>query len=269
MRGVLFGTLMLAACGGIVLSFRRPRARAALAEDRFPSAGRRTLAFFSLGAALLLTVVFPFAGGFLGGEETSEPGRLSLVSLFGVHAILAVFLAVYYLCSGRRSLPDFLRLGSARPASDLAAGVAIGGGVWFLNFLLAAFLIGVRSIVTGGAPLPGRVPPRVSPMIVLLIHQPVAVRIAIVVSAMLVEELFFRSFLQTRVGPVAATLMFTAAHAAYGQPLLLIWILVVSTVLSAALALYRNVLPCIVAHGVFDAIQMFVVIPFVLRALDA
>jgi hypothetical protein len=30
--------------------------------------------------------------------------------------------------------------------------------------------------------------------------------------------------------------------------------------------LYGNVLPCIVAHGTFDAIQMFVVIPLVTRA---
>jgi len=270
MNGVLFGTLMLAACGGIAISFRSLRARAAIAEDRFPSAGRKAFAFVGLGVVLLLTVVIPFAGGFLGGEEnpSEPPARLSIVSLFGVHAVLAIFLAVYYLCSGRRSLPDFLRLRSARPGSDLAAGIAIGGGVWLLNFLLAAFFIGIRSIVTGGLPTPDR-PPRVSPMIVLLVHQPVAIRVAIVVSAMLVEELFFRSFLQTRVGPVAATLMFTAAHAAYGQPLLLIWILVVSTVLSAALALYRNVLPCIVAHGVFDAIQMFVIIPFVLKALAA
>ena len=267
MRGALFATLLLAACGGVLLSFRRSRTRAALAEDRFPTPGRRALAFFCLGGVLLLTVVFPFAGGFLQGE-TAEPERVSLLSLFGVHAILALFLVLYYVCSGRRSVVEFLRLRSVRPASDLAAGTAIGGGVWLFNFLLAAVLLGLRAIVTGGAPLGGApVPPRVSPMVLLLVHQPIAVRVGIVVSAMVVEELFFRSFLQTRVGPVASTLMFTAAHASYGQPLLLVWILVVSTALSLALALYRNVLPCIIAHGVFDSIQMFIVIPFVLKAL--
>jgi membrane protease YdiL (CAAX protease family) len=61
--------------------------------------------------------------------------------------------------------------------------------------------------------------------------------------------------------------MFTAAHGVYGQPLVLIGILVISTVLSVTFAVYGNVLPCIVAHGTFDAIQMFVVIPFALRAL--
>jgi len=82
---------------------------------------------------------------------------------------------------------------------------------------------------------------------------------------MVVEELFFSSFLQTRVGPVAATLMFTAAHGVYGQPLVLIGIFVISAVLSAAFVLYGNVLPCMVAHGVFDAIQMFVLIPLALK----
>ena len=104
-----------------------------------------------------------------------------------------------------------------------------------------------------------------SPTILWLVSQPLGIRLAIVVSAMVVEELFFRSFLQTRVGPLAATLMFTAAHGVYGQPLVLVGILVISTVLSATFVLYGNVLPCIVAHGVFDAIQMFVLIPLTLK----
>ncbi len=34
---------------------------------------------------------------------------------------------------------------------------------------------------------------------------------------------------------------------------------------SASFAFYGNALACIVAHGTFDAIQMFVLIPMVLR----
>ena len=45
----------------------------------------------------------------------------------------------------------------------------------------------------------------------------------------------------------------------------LVGILVISTVLSITFAKYRNVLPCIVAHGVFDSIQMFIVIPILLK----
>ena len=46
----------------------------------------------------------------------------------------------------------------------------------------------------------------------------------------------------------------------------LVGILVISAVLSTTFVLYRNALPCIMAHGTFDAIQMFVVIPLALRA---
>jgi membrane protease YdiL (CAAX protease family) len=267
MRGPFVLTVLLLCCGTIYLFFRRARARAAFAEDAFPNPARRAAAALLLAAVLLLTVVVPFAGGIF-GVEPAGPSNPSFLSLFGVHAILAVFLVLYYLLSGRRSLADFLRLRSAHPESDLGAGVAIGGGVWLLNLVLALLLVGGRALFSG-APSAEKeaLGPTVSPMIVWLVNQPIAVRVAIVVSAMFMEEFFFRAFLQTRIGPLAATLLFTAAHGAYRQPLLLLWILVISTVLSAALALYRNVLPCIVAHGVFDAIQLFVVIPFVLKAL--
>jgi membrane protease YdiL (CAAX protease family) len=147
---------------------------------------------------------------------------------------------------------------------DLSSGILIGFAGWALTVcaLLVAVVIGLL-LRRNGLEVAGR---GVSPTILWLATRPLAVRIGIVVSAMVVEELFFRSFLQTRVGPVAATLMFTAAHGMYGQPLVLVGILVISAVLSTAFVLYRNVLPCIVAHGTFDAIQMFVLIPLALRA---
>jgi membrane protease YdiL (CAAX protease family) len=163
----------------------------------------------------------------------------------------------------------FLRLSSDRPAADLTAGIFVGAAGWLLTILIAALFVGLWFFVKGTPPgggVSGSAGTKVAPLIVWLVSQPAAVKIAIVISAMVVEELFFRAFLQSRVGPLAATLMFTAAHGAYGQPFVLVGILVISTVLSAALVLYRNVLPCIVAHGVFDAIQLFVVIPLLLGA---
>ena len=142
----------------------------------------------------------------------------------------------------------------------------IGAAGWVLTILTATAIVVFWYLVSRRGPTePGTA--AVSPMIVWLVSRPLWVRISIVLSAMVVEELFFRSFLQTRVGPVAATLMFTAAHGVYGQPLMLIGILVISTVLSITFARYRNVLPCIVAHGVFDSIQMFVVIPWLLKEI--
>ena len=265
MSSVAFVLLVVAGSLGILLSLVQARSRAVFAEDGFSEPGRRAVAMALLGAVLLLVVAIPFAGGLMGTQpETKE---LSLVSVFAVHAILVFFLVCYYALSGRRSIADFLKLSSSKPGRDLAVGAGIGVVGWVLTILTASVILGVWYLVSpklrgessGGA--------TVSPMIVWLVAQPVWVKLMIVVSAMVVEELFFRSFLQTRVGPVAATLMFTAAHGAYGQPLVLVGILVIATVLAVTFSVYRNVLPCIVAHGVFDAIQMFVIIPLALKSL--
>jgi membrane protease YdiL (CAAX protease family) len=263
---IVFLLLLLAGCAGITLSFARARSQAVFAEDGFREPGRRTLAVSLLATVLLLTVAIPFAGGFAGAQPETED--LTVVSLFAVHAILLFFLACYYTLSSRRSLADFLKVRSARPIADLSAGFMIGAAGWLLTILAAVAGIGIWWLIRRSAPGTEE-NPAVSPTILWIVSQPVWVKIAIVVSAMVVEELFFRSFLQTRVGPLAATLMFTAAHGAYGQPLVLIGILVISAVLSVTFAVYGNVLPCIVAHGVFDSIQMFVLIPLVTSAAQA
>ncbi|HYB54354.1 MAG TPA: CPBP family intramembrane glutamic endopeptidase [Thermoanaerobaculia bacterium] len=265
MKPALFPVLLLLGSGGILLSFLRARSRASFAQDRFPTEARRAAAMTLLAAVLLLTVAIPFAFGLTGAAPDVK--GLSFVSLFGVHATLAVFLVCYYFLSGRRPASEFLKLASERPFADLKAGLWIGAAGWLITLLLAFFVVLAWSLLSRARGPESGGPGSVSPMIVWLIAQPVAVKLAIVVSAMFVEELFFRSFLQPRVGPLAATLMFAAAHGSYGQPLVLLEILAISSVLSAAFALYRNVLPCIVAHGVFDAIQMFVVIPMLLQLL--
>jgi membrane protease YdiL (CAAX protease family) len=263
MNGRVFVLLLLAGCGGIALSFARARSRAVFALDGFTQPTRRKLAIALLAVVLLLTVAIPFAGGLAGGEPDAKD--FTLVTLFAVHGILILCLACYYSLSGRQSLLEFLKLKSARPAADLGAGFLIGFAGWLLTVTVLLVVIGAWYLTQRhGVPAPAR---EISPTIVWLVSQPLAIRILIVVSAMVVEELFFRSFLQPRVGALAATLMFTAAHGAYGQPLVLVGILVISTVLSVTFALYGNVLPCIVAHGVFDAIQMFVLIPLALRPM--
>lgn len=265
MTDVTFVLLVVAGSLGILLSFIQARSRAVLLEDGFTEPGRRAVAIGLLAAVLLLTVAVPFAGGLVGARP--EARELSLVSVFAVHAILLFFLACYYTLSGRRSLSEFFRLRTERPAANAAAGVLIGVAGWVLTIVTAMVIVGVWYVISRRSPIEADGPSGVSPMIVWLVSQPLAIKIGVVVSAMVVEELFFRAFLQTRVGPVAATLMFTAAHGVYGQPLMLVGILVISTVLSVTYSVYRNVVPCIVAHGVFDTIQMFIVIPLALRAL--
>jgi membrane protease YdiL (CAAX protease family) len=256
MNDAVFLALLAAGCGGILLAFLRTRARAVLLQDGFADRGRRATALALLGGVLLLTVAIPFAAGLAGAERER---RLTLISVFAVHAVLAMFLAAYYLLSGRRDLAGFLRLRSSRPVADLSAGILLGASGWLLTVLAAAGAIALWWMFRGEPPSGAGM--TLSPTIAWLVTRPVWLKIAIVVSAMFFEEFFFRGFLQTRVGPLAATLMFTAAHGVYGQPVMLLGILVIATVLSAAYAIYGNILPCIVAHGVYNAIQMFVVLP--------
>ncbi len=264
MNNSLFAILLAIGCAGIFVSFVRARSRGLLAQDGLTDSPRRVLAVGLLGSVLLLTVAIPFAGGLAGNAP--ERKNLTVVSLFAVHFVLLVFLALYYGLTKRTSLAEFLKLKSARPAADLGAGLWIGLAGWLLTIIALVAIVVVWYVLRRQGIGPSA-PGGVNPTIRWMVSQPLAVRIAIVVSAMVVEELFFRSFLQTRVGPLAATLMFTAAHGVYGQPLVLVGILVISAVLSATFVLYRNVLPCIVAHGTFDAIQMFVLIPISLNQM--
>jgi membrane protease YdiL (CAAX protease family) len=265
MNRSVFAILLTLGGLGVLISFLRARSRAVFEQDGFAAPGRKTAAVVLLALVLLLTVIIPFAGGLAGGPP--DAARLSLVSLFAVHGVLLVFLACYFALSGHLRPAEFLKLKSARPLADISEGLLIGVFGWVVTLLGAAavaiFFFALRGRISGsGPPASG-----ISPTIVWILAQSVWVRIAIVVSAMTVEELFFRAFLQTRVGPLASTLMFTAAHGVYGQPLLLVGILVISTVLSVAFLRYKNALPCIAAHGTFDAIQMFVVIPAVAKLI--
>jgi len=91
---------------------------------------------------------------------------------------------------------------------------------------------------------------------------------AIVFSAMTVEEAFFRGWLQKRVGLIASTVLFALAHSGLGQPLLLIGVSLISLVIGYTFYRTKNLIPGVIAHGVFDAIQLFVIIPIAFKAIS-
>ena len=167
MNDAAFLILLGAGSAGIILSFLNARSRAVFSQDGFTSPGRRTLAMGLLGGVLLLTVAIPFAGGLAGAKP--ETKDLSLVSIFLVHIILAVFLLCYYMLSGRRSVADFLRIRSRRPAADLGAGVLIGSLGWVLTITAAAGLVGLWFALRRSAPLPTS--SDASPLITWLVTQ--------------------------------------------------------------------------------------------------
>ncbi|MCU1246666.1 MAG: hypothetical protein JWN02_2576, partial [Acidobacteria bacterium] len=95
---------------------------------------------------------------------------------------------------------------------------------------------------------------------------PVWKKCLIVLSAMTVEEAFFRGWLQKRVGLIASTVLFALAHSGLGQPFLLIGVALISLVIGFTFYRTKNLVPGIIAHGVFDAVQLFVIIPIAFKA---
>jgi len=83
--------------------------------------------------------------------------------------------------------------------------------------------------------------------------------------AMTIEEAFFRGWLQKRIGVIASTALFALAHSGLGQPFLLIGVSVISLVIGFTFYRTRNLIPGIIAHGIFDAVQLFVIIPVVFK----
>ena len=139
MNNLVFGVLLAVGCTGILVSFVLARRRGVFAQDGFAEPSRRSAAVILLGAVLLLTVAIPFAGGLAGNRADTK--NLTVVSLFLVHFILIGFLAFYYLLSGHRSVPEFLKLRSRRPAADLSAGLLIGLAGWLLTIVALVAIV--------------------------------------------------------------------------------------------------------------------------------
>ena len=230
-----------------------------LSCDRFPSPIAKWIAYVWLGAFLVLLASLVTSSAL----STVTPKQLQAMpfySLFLMHGILILFLAGWWALSGRPPLREFLNIRHERPSEVLAIGVSFGVGGWIITIitaLLAVLLLRAIGVLEN--------PPDPPAMIGWMANLAWWKKATIVLSAMTIEEFFFRSFLQKRVGLLASTTLFALAHFTYGNPLLLIGVTVVSIVIGIAFHRTKNVLPGIIAHGVFDAIQLFVIVPFAVK----
>ena len=144
-------------------------------------------------------------------------------------------------------------------------GLAAGVAGW-LGVLVALLAIGGLLTLLGEGSLLPTEPPAVVPWIAAL---PVGLRLGVSVSAGVFEELFFRAFLQPRVGVALSSAGFVLAHVAYEQPMMLIGVSLLSLLFAALLAWRRSVWAAIVAHTLFDAVQLLVVVPLALELLES
>ncbi|HKI04459.1 MAG TPA: CPBP family intramembrane glutamic endopeptidase [Thermoanaerobaculia bacterium] len=147
---------------------------------------------------------------------------------------------------------------------EIGLGLALGLGAWVV-VLLALMAVGGIVWALGGQDAVPQSPP---PMVPFIAGLPVLVRVLISLSAGVVEESFFRGFLQPRIGILLSTAFFALAHLSYGQPFLLVGITLLSLIYSFFVKWRQNIWPAIAAHTLFDGVQLLVVVPSVVRLIQ-
>jgi membrane protease YdiL (CAAX protease family) len=161
---------------------------------------------------------------------------------------------------GRQLLAQLGFLAPSVPR-EIGLGLGLGLAAW-LAVLAALIAIAGVLIAAGGSDMVPKQPPALVPLIAAL---PFGVRLAVSLSAGLVEETFFRGFLQPRLGIVLSTALFALAHLAYGQPFMLVGITLLSLIYAFLVRWRQSIWAAIAAHALFDGVQLLVVVPMVLK----
>jgi membrane protease YdiL (CAAX protease family) len=227
--------------------------------DRFSSPLTKVLAHIWLGL-LMFSLAILITGSSLKTPTAKELARVPFYSLFALHAILFVFLLGWWLLTRRPPIGEFLNIPRHGNAQAVLIGFAVGVGGWIFT-ITVALMIGL--ILNAAGLIPKNVQP--SPMVAWMVALPLWKKGVIVLSAMTIEEAFFRGWLQKRIGVIASTVLFALAHSGLGQPLLLIGVSVISLIIGFTFYRTKNLIPGIIAHGIFDAVQLFVIIPIVFK----
>lgn len=231
-----------------------------LTQDRFPNDAAKWGSYFWLG--LLILVMSSLVVESSQSSGAMDMSQVDFWQLFVLHILLITFLVVWWVLAGRVPLSRFFNLQTDKLGEQLVIGGIVGVGGWALTILIA---LTIALILTAFGLMPDDLQP--SPMIPWMAGLVWWKKALIVFSAMTVEELFFRGWLQARVGLLASTIVFAISHAGYGQPFMLIGVTIVSLVIGLTFYYTRRLLPCIIAHGVFDAIQIFIIIPLALNLM--
>jgi membrane protease YdiL (CAAX protease family) len=219
---------------------------------------RQALGAVALVLALAVLVFMPVAS--LGGGEVADLETLPFPLLFLGHILMGAFLLFWWWLQREKRLSQFLHLSARGLGEQLRLGVTAGGLGWLLA-VAASMTAATLVIGSGAVPEPEGPPPVMAWIAELSLWR----KLAVIAAAMTLEEAFFRAFLQPRVGLLASSVLFALAHFSYGLPFLVVGVFTLSLVLGYTFERKGQLLPCVVAHGVFDAVQLLCVLPIVLR----
>ncbi len=237
-------------------------------------------------AALALVAICFYLGvfaalGSLGRHGEVDLGGLASWQLFILHGLFVLTLAGWwasgFLASSDSGDPAATPAGgpsqrwasvaeqfgfkTPRVGQEVAVGVVAGFGAW-LAVLCGVVTFALALSALSGEDLLPQAPPAIIPWIA---GRPILLRLGIAASAGLVEEAFFRGLLQPRIGIGLSTLLFALAHLSYDQPIMLVGVTLLSLLYGGLTRWRQNIWPAVVAHFLFDAIQLLVVIPAVLE----
>jgi membrane protease YdiL (CAAX protease family) len=228
---------------------------------------RRALVALTLTLALYFGVFSSL--GAIGLDLAPDLESLTVWSLFWIHLIMLAALGVWFLLgfAGAPSVraPDLPRIawrqfgldGAAWPR-ELALGVLTGALGWAVVMGILLLLTAMALALGWGGLLPEQPPA----LVLWIVSLPWMVRLMVAVSAGVVEELFFRGFLQPRIGILASTALFGLAHLGYGEPFLLVGIVLLSLGFAYLTVWRGNIWAAVMAHFLFDAIQLLFFVPF-------
>ncbi len=252
-----FATLLSVACvAALAVVGYRPYV------DEHQGRVRQTMAAFLLIGILALVVFYPVTS--FGKAEDIDPAEIWFPSLLTGHVVVTVFLFVWWRLRRDIPLTTFLHLSPTQLWVKVQRGLRVGLYGWLLTLAITGAAAGMTA--TAGAVAE---PMEIPPVITWLAALPIADKLVIIAVAMTVEEAFFRSFLQPRVGLVLSSILFACSHFSYGLPFMIVGVFTISLVIGVSFARSGDVLPCIIAHGVFDAIQLLVILPCAVRLWGA